>query len=175
MNAKQLKEFKEAVDDELTSVIENTRAQEEEFENRKQARREEEVRQARLRRNAGPTSLSYQTTTSTPLRTQVPYPTTSHTRQTPRGMFFDPNPTRHSYAYTGDTNSNDDYERLSGDSISQDTDMNDRILPTDNRDTTGECRNDWQQGRTAGFRTHMTGTTSRTGFQPINHNIHQET
>ena len=114
------------------------RVQEEEFENREQARREEEARQEQLRWNTDPTSLSYQTTTSTPLRTQVPYPTTSHTRQTPRGVFFDPNPTRHSYAYTGNANSNDDYEQLSGDSISQDTDMNDRISPTGNRDTNGE-------------------------------------
>ena len=91
-------------------------------------------------------------------------PFSKHTRQTPRGVFFDPNPTRHSYAYTGDTNSNDDYERLSGDSISQDTDMNDRISPTGNRDTTGERRNDWQQGRTTGFRNHTTGTTGRSGF-----------
>ena len=163
-NAKQLKEFTDAVDDELTSVIENTRVQEEEFENREQARKEEEARQEQLRQNTGPTSLSYQTVTSTPLRTQAPYPTTSHTRQTNRGVFFDPNPTHHSYAYTGDTNSNDDYEQLSGDSISQDTDMNDRISLTGNRDTNGERRSDWHQSHATGYGTRTTGTTGHTGF-----------
>ena len=37
-NAKQLKEFIDAVDEDLTSIIESVRAQEEEFENREQAR-----------------------------------------------------------------------------------------------------------------------------------------
>ena len=54
VNAKQLKEFTDAVDDELTSVIESTRVQEEEFENREQARRREEVRQEQLRWNTVP-------------------------------------------------------------------------------------------------------------------------
>ena len=48
-NAKQLKEFIDAVDEDLTSVIESVRAQEEEFENREQARKEEEARQEQLR------------------------------------------------------------------------------------------------------------------------------
>ena len=48
-----------------------------------------------------------------------------------RGVLFDPNPTRHSYAYKGNSNSNDDYDQLSGDSVSQDSDLNDRISPTD--------------------------------------------
>ena len=57
------------VDDNLTGIIESVREQEEEFENREHARREEDARQEQLRRNARPTGLSYQTTTSTPLRT----------------------------------------------------------------------------------------------------------
>ena len=48
-NAKQLKEFIDAVDDDLTSVIESVRAQEDEFENREQARKEEEARREQLR------------------------------------------------------------------------------------------------------------------------------
>ena len=152
-NAKQLKEFIEAVDEDLTSVIESVRAQEEEFENREQARKEEEARQEQQRRNARPTGLSYQTVTSTPLRTQAPYPTASHNRQTNRGVLFDPNPTRHSYAHTGDSNNNNDYEQLSGDSMSQDTDMNDRISPTDERDTNGERRSDWHQNQATGYGT----------------------
>ena len=47
-NAKQLKEFIDAVDEDLTSVIESMRAQQEEFENREQARKEE-ARQEQLR------------------------------------------------------------------------------------------------------------------------------
>ena len=152
-NAKQLKEFIEAVDDDLQSVIESVRAQEEEFENREQARREEETRQEQLRRSARPTGLSYQTVTSTPLRTQAPYPTANNNRQTNRGVLFDPNPTRHSYAQAGDTNSNDGYDQLSGDSMSQDTDMNDRISPTGDRETNGERRNNWQQNQTTGYGT----------------------
>ena len=101
------------------------RGQEEEFENREQARREEEARQEQLRRNAKPTSLGYQAATSIPLRTQAPYPTANHNRQTNRGVLFDPNPTCHSYAHAADTNSNDKYEQFSGDSMSHDTDMND--------------------------------------------------
>ena len=130
-NAKQLKEFIDAVDDDLQRVIESIRTQEEEFENREQARREEEARQEHIRRNTRPTGFNYQTITSTPLRTQAPYPTTSSNtnRHTSRGVFFDPNPTRHSYTQAGETNSNDDYDQISGDSMSQDTDMNDRISP----------------------------------------------
>ena len=48
-NAKQLKAFIDAVDDDLTSVIESVRAQEDEFENREQARKEEEARREQLR------------------------------------------------------------------------------------------------------------------------------
>ena len=164
-NAKQLKEFIEAVDDDLQSVIESVRAQEEDFENREQARREEETRQEQLRRSTRPTGLSYQTVTSTPLRTQAPYPTANNNRQTNRGVLFDPNPTHHSYAQAGDTNSNDGCDQLSGDSMSQDTDMNDRISPTGDRETNGERRNKWQQNQAAGYGTRATGTTGHTGFQ----------
>ena len=164
-NAKQLKEFIEAVEEDLSKIIESVRTQEEEFENREQARKEEEARQEQLRQNARPTGFSYQTITSTPLRTQAPYPTTNQNRQTNRGILFDPNPTCHSYAYAGDTNSNDDYEQLSGDSLSQDTDMNDKISPTGDRDTNGEHRSDWHQTHGTGYGTRVTGTTGRTGFQ----------
>ena len=114
------------------------RAQEEEFENREQVRREEETRQEQLRRSARPIGLSYQTVTSTPLRTQAPYPTADNNRQTNRGVLFNPNPTHHSYTQAGDTNSNNGYDQLSGDSMSQDTDMNDRISPTGDRETNSE-------------------------------------
>ena len=67
-NAKQLKEFTDSVDDDLTGVIESAREQEDEFENREQARREENARQEQLRRNTRSTCLGYQATTSTPLR-----------------------------------------------------------------------------------------------------------
>ena len=164
-NAKQLKEFIDAVDDDLTGVIESVREQEEEFENREQARREEEARQEQLRRNTRSTGLGYQAATSTPLRTQAPYPTANHNRQTNRGILFDPNPTRHSYAHAADTNSNDDYEQFSGDSMSHDMDMNDRISPTGDRDTNGEHRNDWHQTHGTGYGTCTTGTTGHTGFQ----------
>ena len=99
-NAKQLQEFMEAVDEDLKGVIESVREQEEEFENREQARREEDARQEQIRQNTRPTGLSYQTTTSSPLRTQLPYATQSQNRQTNRGVLFDPNPTHHSYAHT---------------------------------------------------------------------------
>ena len=66
-NAKQLKEFVDAVDDDLQRVIENARAQEEAFENREQARREEEARQEQVRRNTRSRSLGYEAITSTPL------------------------------------------------------------------------------------------------------------
>ena len=164
-NAKQLKEFIDAVDDDLTSVIESMRAQEDEFENREQAKKEEETRWEQLRRNTRPTGLSYQTVTSTPLRTQVPYPMANNNRQTNRGVLFDPNPTCHSYAQAGDTNSNDGYDQLSGDSMSQDTDMNDRISLTGDRDTNGERRNNWQQNHTTVYRTRATRATGHTGFQ----------
>ena len=137
-NAKQLKEFVAEVDNDLQGVIESVRTQEEEFENREQARREEESRQEHIRRNTRPTGFSYQTITSTPLRMQAPYPMASNNRHTNRGVFFDPNPTRHSYTQAGETNSNDDYNQISGDSMSQDTNMNDRISPTGDRDTNGE-------------------------------------
>ena len=160
-NAKQLKEFIDTVDDDLTGVIESMRAQEDEFENREQVRKEEEARQEQVRQNTRPTSLSYQTATSTPLKIQTAlYSTASNNRQSNRGVFFDPNPTRHSYAHAGDTHSNDDYDQLSGDSISQDTDTNDRISPTN-----GERRSNWQQTHTTGYGTRTTGTTGRTGFQ----------
>ena len=164
VNAKQLASFLETVDEELMSVIESARVQEEEFENREQARKEEEARQEQLRRNTGPTSLRYHTTTSTPLKTLAPYSTTSNTRQASRGVLFDPNPTRHSYAYRGNTNSNNDYDQLSGDSVSQGSDINDRISPTGNRDSNGEHRSDWQQGRTTGYGNRTTGTSGHTGF-----------
>ena len=164
VNAKQLARFLETVDEELTSVIESARVQEEEFENREQARKEEEARQEQLRQNTGPTSLSYHTTTSTPLKTLAPYSTTSNSRQTSRGVLFNPNPTRHSYAYRGNTNGNDDYDQISGDSVSQDSDINDRISPSGNMHTNGEHRSDWQQGRTTGYGNRTTGTSSRTGL-----------
>ena len=69
-------------------------------------------------------------------------------RQTNRGVLFDPKPTRHSYAHTGDTNSNDGYDQLSGNSMSPNTDMNNRISPTGDRDINGERRNNWQQNHT---------------------------
>ena len=155
------------VDNDLQGIIENVRTQEEEFENREQARREEEARQEHIRRNTRPTGFSYQTITSTPLRTQAPYPTTSSNtnRHTSRGIFFDPKPTRHSYAQPGETNSNDDYDQISGDSMSQDMDMNDRISPTGDRDTNGKRRSNWQQSQATGYGTHATGGTGRTSFQ----------
>ena len=164
-NAKQLKEFTDAVDDDLTGVIESAREQEDEFENREQARREENARQEQLRRNTRPTGLGYQATTSTPLRTQPPYTTASQNRQSNRGVLFDPNPTCHSYAHTMETNSNDGYEQFSNDSMSQDTEMNDRISPTSDRGTNSDPRNDWHQGHGTGYGPHATGTSSHTGFQ----------
>ena len=140
------------------------RAQEEEFENREQARKGEEARREQLRRNTRPTGLNFQTATSTPLRTQAAYLMTNNNRQPNRGVLFDPNPTRHSYAQAGDTNSNDGYNHLSGDSMSQDTDMNDRISPTGDRDTNGKRRSNWQQTHTTAYGTRVTGTTGRTGF-----------
>ena len=128
-NAKQLKEFIDAVDDDLQRVIESIRTQEEEFENREQARREEEARQEQIRRNTRPTGLGYEAVTSTPLREQTPYLTTSN-RQTNRGVLFDPNPTHHSYAQVRDSNGSDSYDQFSSDSLSQDMDTNDRISPT---------------------------------------------
>ena len=49
--------------------------------------------------------------------------------------------------------------------MSQDTDMNDRISPTGNRDTNSERRSNWQQNHTTGYGTRMTGATGHTGFQ----------
>ena len=164
-NAKQLKEFIDTVDDDLTGVIESVREQEEEFENREQARREEEARQEQLRRNTRPTGLGYQATTSTPLRTQPPYSTASQNRQLNRGILFDPNPTRHSYAQATETNSNDDYEQFSNDSVIQETERNDRISPTSDRGSNSDHRNDWHQGQGAGHGSRATGTTGRTGFE----------
>ena len=164
-NAKQLKEFIDAVDNDLTGVIESMREQEEELENREQAKREEEARQEQLRKNTRSTGLGYQAATSTPLRTQAPYAMASHNRQANRGVLFDPNPTRHSYAHAADSNSNDNYEQFSGDSMSQDMEMNDRISPTGNRDTNGEHRNDWHQTHGTEYGIHTTGTTGCTGFQ----------
>ena len=71
----------------------------------------------------------------------------------------------HSYTHTGDTNSNNGYEQLSGDSMSQDMDMNDRISLTGDRDTNAERRSDWHQNHTTGYGTRTTGTTGCTGFQ----------
>ena len=105
-----------AVDDNLQRVIESVRTQEEEFENREQARREEEARQEQIRCNTRPRSLGYEAVTSTPLREQAPYPTTSN-RQTNRAILFDPNPTRHSYAQARDSNGSDGYDQLSSDSF----------------------------------------------------------
>ena len=90
-----------------------------------------------MRRNARPTGLGYEAVTSTPLREQTPYPTTSN-RQTNRGVLFDPNPMRHSYAQARDSNGSDGYDQLSSDSLSQDTDTNDRISPTGDRDANSE-------------------------------------
>ena len=163
-NAKQLKEFIDAIDDDLQRVIENIRIQEEEFENREQARREEETRQEQIRRNARPTGLGYEAVTSIPLREQTPYPTTS-SRQTNRCVLFDPNPTCHSYAQARDTNGSDSYDQLSSDLLSQDTDTNDRISPTGDTDTNSERRNNWQRNHTTGYGTRVTGTTGHTGFQ----------
>ena len=87
-NAKQLKEFTDAVDNDLTGVIESAREQKDKFENREQARREENARQEQLRRNTRPTGLGYQATTSTPLRTQPPYTTASQNRQSNRGVLL---------------------------------------------------------------------------------------
>ena len=137
-NAKQLKEFVDAVDDDLQRVIESVRTQEEEFENREQARREEEARQEQIRCSTRSRSLGYEAITSTPLREQAPYPTTSN-RQTNRGVLFDPNPTCHSYTQARDSNGSDGYDQLSSDSLSQDTDTNDRISPTGDRDTNSEA------------------------------------
>ena len=49
--------------------------------------------------------------------------------------------------------------------MSQDTDMNDRILLTGDRDTNGECRSDWHQNHTTGYGTRVAGTMGHTGFQ----------
>ena len=163
-NAKQLREFVDAVDDDLQRVIESVRTQEEEFENREQARKEEEARQEQIRRSTRPRSLGYEAITSTPLREQAPYPTTNN-RQTNRGVLFDPNPTRHSYAQARDSDGSDGYDQLSSDSLSQDTDTNDRISPTGDRDTNSERRNNWQRNHTTGYGTRTTGSSSRTGFQ----------
>ena len=160
-NAKKLKEFIDAVDDDLQRVIESIRTQEEEFEIREQARREEEARQEQMRRNARPMGLGYEAVTSTPLREQIPYLTTSN-RQTNRGILFDPNPMRHSYAQARDSNGSDGYDQLSSDSLSQDTDTNDRISPTGDRDANSERRNNWQRNHTTGYGTRATG---HTGFQ----------
>ena len=127
----------DAVDDDLQRVIESVRTQEEEFENREQARREEEARQEQIRRSTRSRRLGYEVITSTPLREQSTYPITSN-RQTNRGVLFDPNPTRHSYTQARDSNGSDGYDQLSNDSLSQDTDTNDRISPTSDRDTDSE-------------------------------------
>ena len=166
-NAKQLKEFVDAVDDDLRRVIEDARAQEEEFENREQARREEEARQEQVRRNTRSRSLGYEAITSTPLREQSIYPITSN-RQTNRNVLFDPNPTRHSYTQIRDSqgsNGSDGYDQLSNDSLSQDTDTNDRISPTSDRDTDSERRSNWQRNNTTGYGNRATGSSSRTSFQ----------
>ena len=163
-NAKQLKEFVDEVEDDLQKVIESAREQEQEFENREQARREEEVRQEQIRRSTRPRSLGYEAITSTPLREQTAYPTPSN-RQTNRAVLFDPNPTRHSYTQVRDPNGIDGYEQLSNDSLSQDTDTNDRISPTSDRDTDSERRSNWPRNQTTGYGSHTTGASSRTNFQ----------
>ena len=157
----------DAVDDDLQRAIENTRAQEEEFEHREQARREEEARQEQLRRNTRPRSLGYEAITSTPLREQTNYPIESN-RQTNRNVLFDPNPTRHSYAQIGDSqgsNGSDGYDQLSNDSLSQETDTNDRVSPTSDRDTDSERRSTWQRNHATGYGNRTTGASSRTSFQ----------
>ena len=161
---KQLTDFLQKVEEELTIVIESARVQEEEFETRERARKEEEARQEQLRQNTGPTGLSYNTTTSTPLKTLAPYSTTNNSRQTGRGVFFDLNPTRHSYVNRGSSSSSDEYDHLSRDSTSQDGDINGRISPNSNMDGNTEHRGEWQQGHTAGYGNHTTGTSSRTSF-----------
>ena len=163
-NAKQLKGFVDAVDDDLQRVIESARTQEDEFENREQARKEEEARQEQIRRNTRSRSLGYEVITSTPLREQTAYLLTSN-RQTNRAVLFDPNPTRHSYTQARDPNGSDGYDQLSSDSLSQDNDTNDRISPTSDRDTDSERRNNWQRTHTTGYGNHTTGPTSRTSFQ----------
>ena len=133
---KQLKEFIDAVDDDLQRVIESIRAQEEEFENREQARREEEAKQKQIRHNTRPRGLGYKAITSTPSENK-PLPHNKH-RQTNSGVLFDPNPTHHSYTQARDSNGSNGYDQLSSNSLSQDTDTNDRISPTGDRETNSE-------------------------------------
>ena len=83
-NAKQLKEFIDAVDADLQRVIESIRTQEEEFENREQARREEEARQEQMRREQTP--IQQQATdkqTEAYCLTQTPRATPTHRREIP--------------------------------------------------------------------------------------------
>ena len=49
--------------------------------------------------------------------------------------------------------------------MSQDTDMNDRISPTGDRDINGERRNNWQQNHTTVYGMRATGATGHTGCQ----------
>ena len=62
-------------------------------------------------------------------------------------------------------NGSDGYDQLSNDSLSQDTDTNDRISPTSDRDTDSERRNNWQRNHTTGYGTRTTGSSSHTSFQ----------
>ena len=126
-NMKQLQEFLEEVSDDLTMVIEKVREQEGEFEERDRVRKEEEKeRQEQARRNNRHTGLAFQNITSTPLRgesnrVQPSYTISTQNRQTNKGVFINPNTVRHSYAQATDSNSNDDFEHFSNDSMSHNT------------------------------------------------------
>ena len=148
-NVKQLQEFVEAVNDDLTTVIESVRQQEDEFESNQERIRkeEEEKRQDQLQRNTRSTGMTFQNVTSTPLRgepnrAQQSYQSSNQNRQANRGVFFKPNPTHHSYTQATDTNSNDEYEDLSNDSTIHDTDISNRISPSNTGDTEDGTKND---------------------------------
>ena len=152
----QLQVFFEEVDDDLSRVIRSIRDQQKEFENREIARKEEaeKARQEQLTRNGFP----FQNITSTPLRgessgTQWPnitFHTTSQNRQAHR-VNFNPNPTRHSYANTAETNSSDEYEQFSNGSIIQRTEMNNHISPSNTGDAGNDPHNDWNQGNRGAY------------------------
>ena len=172
---KELQEFIEAVDNNLTNIIISSRNQEEEFENREKARKEEEERlrqeQITQRNRQSPMEFNFHNITSTPLRgesnraqlSDTVFHTANNNRQMNRGVNFNPNPTHHLYSNTSVNNSSDEYTQFSNDSIIQGTEMNNRISLT-NAGIINSDNNEWNQGHTGPYAQHMTGNTGRTCF-----------
>ena len=172
--AKQLQEFLEEVDNDLTTVIVSSRNQQEEFKNRERARKEEaeKLRQEHLAQNNRPTGFTFHNITSTPLRgesnrtqlSDTAFHTTNQNRQTNRGVNFSPNTTCHSYTNTVETNSSNEYEQFSSDSIIQGSEMNNRTSPTNTGNSNSDPNNDWNQGHGGTYPPHTTRNTGCTGF-----------